>query len=250
MADLSIQVTVFLILFARIGAVVMALPVFAEDSVPPQIRLVLALGLTLGLYGLLHQRVTVPPDGGGALMAAIVTQVVVGLAIGLLVRVLFSAATMAGAVISLQIGLSSVLVPDAALGGQVPILSRFIAVAAGVACMALGIHHLWIAAIVHSYDQFPVGALPPAADLAHLAIVALGRATELAVNMAAPLVVYGILFNTALGLAARMAPTLQVFFVAQPLNILFGLTLFAMTFGAALTGFCYAMITFLHRQLL
>ncbi|NYD92097.1 flagellar biosynthetic protein FliR [Sphingomonas melonis] len=78
----------------------------------------------------------------------------------------------------------------------------------------------------------------------------MGRATELAVNMAAPLVVYGILFNTALGLAARMAPTLQVFFVAQPLNILFGLTLFAMTFGAALTGFCYAMITFLHRQLL
>ncbi|EZP48702.1 flagellar biosynthetic protein FliR [Sphingomonas sp. RIT328] len=247
MPDLSIQITVFLILFARIGAVVMALPVFSDDSVPAQIRLLLALGLTLGLDGLLAARVPVPA-GGGALIAAVVTQAVIGMAIGMLVRIVFSAATMAGAMISLQIGLSSVLVPDA--GGQVPLLSRFVAVSATVACMAMGVHHLWIAAIVHSYDQFPVGLLPVAGDLAHLAVLATARAMALAVNLSAPLIVYAILFNTALGLAARMAPTLQVFFVAQPLNILFGLTLLAVTFGVALTGFCQAMIGFVRGQLL
>ena len=249
MADLSIHVIVFLLLFARVGAVTMALPVFTEDGVPMQVRLLIAIGLTLGLYGMLRDRVAAP-DGNGALIAALVIELVIGLGIGLLVRILFSAAAMAGSLVSLQIGLSSVLVPDAALGGQAPLLSRFVTVAVLVACMAMGVHHLWIAAIVHSYDQFPVGTLPPAADLLRVAVGTTGRAMALAVNLAAPLLVYAILFNTALGLAARMTPSLQVFFVAQPLNMLLGLTLFAVTFGTALTGFCYAVTAYMNRELL
>ena len=60
------------------------------------------------------------------------------------------------------------------------------------------------------------------------------------------LIVYGILFNVALGISARVAPTIQIFFIAQPLNILLGLTLFAGTLGVALSGFSEAMAGFMR----
>jgi flagellar biosynthetic protein FliR len=59
----------------------------------------------------------------------------------------------------------------------------------------------------------------------------------LGISLAAPLIVYGIVFNVGLGLASRLAPAIQVFFVAQPLNLLLGLALFASTLGIMLTTF-------------
>lgn len=246
MADLPIDTAAFLILFARVGSVVMLLPGFSDDGIPMQIRLLMAIGLTMGLYGLLSDHVLAAAGKDSALIAVTIAEALVGLAIGMIIRIMFSAAAMAGTIISLQIGLSSVLVPDASLGGQVPLLSRFVTMTATVACLALGVHHLWIGAIVHSYDVFPVGALPPIGDFARLAVSTLTRATALALSMAAPLIVYGILFNTALGLAARVTPAIQVFFLSQPLNILLGLTIFMTTLGAVLTGFSQAMFLFMQ----
>jgi flagellar biosynthetic protein FliR len=166
----------------------------------------------------------------------------------MLVRIFFQAAAMAGSIASMQVGLSSALIFDPAMGGQLPLLARFVNVAAGVTCLALGLHHLWIAAIVRSYASFPVGGLPPFADFAQLAVMTTSQAMTLAVSMAAPLLLYGILFNVALGLAARMAPAIQVFFITQPLNILLGLTLFATVIGSALYGFAMAMGQFLQQS--
>ncbi|QJU57417.1 flagellar biosynthetic protein FliR [Sphingomonas sp. AP4-R1] len=247
---LPVDAATFLILFARIGAVAMLLPAFSEEAIPPQIRLLLGLGFALGLYGLLHGKVAgvVAPHAGAGLIAITVAEIMTGLAIGMLVRIFFQAAAMAGSIASMQIGLSSALVFDPAMGGQLPLLARFTNVAAAVVCLSLGLHHLWIAAIVHSYASFPVGGLPPAADFAQLAVMTTGRAMALAVSMAAPLLLYGIVFNVALGLAARIAPAIQIFFITQPLNILLGLSLFAAVIGTALYGFATAMGAFLQSS--
>ena len=78
-------------------------------------------------------------------------------------------------------------------------------------------------------------------DFAQLAIESVGRSMTLGISLAAPLIVYGIVFNVALGLSARIAPAIQVFFIAQPLNILLGLSLFAATVGTTLTVFATQM---------
>jgi len=246
MEDLPAQVEGFLVVFARLGAIMMVLPVFSDDAVPGRIRLLIALGVSLGLYGLLGPQVPATGSAVG-LAAAIAGELLTGLALGAIVRIMFLAITIAGSIISLQTGLTSAVMPDAALGGQLPVIAKLVSVAAVVVCLSLGIHHLWIAAMVNSYLVFPVGGLPPAADFAQLAIVTTGRSMELGFSLAAPLVVYGIVFNVALGLAARLAPTIQVFFIAQPLNILLGLALFAATLGAVLMGFSTTMADWLQQ---
>lgn len=248
-SELPINVTAFLILFARIGTISMLLPAFSEEAIPGQIRLLLGLGFALGLYGLLQGKVSgVAATSGDGLIAILVTEIMTGLALGMIVRIFFQAAAMAGSIASMQIGLSSALVFDPAMGGQSPLLARFVNVGAAVICLALGLHHLWIAAIVQSYANFPIGGLPPAADFAQLAVMTTSRAMALAVSMAAPLILYGVLFNVALGLAARMAPAIQVFFITQPLNILLGLALFTAVIGSTLYGFAIAMGQFLQQS--
>jgi flagellar biosynthesis protein FliR len=202
--------------------------------------------VTLGLYSFLSDRVAAAAANEAALGGTIVAEAMVGLAIGTLIRIMFQAATIAGAFASTQVGLTSVLLPDSLMGGEVPILAKVITLCATMVCLSLGVHHVWIAGIVKSYAVFPVGVLPPAADFAHLAVRAVTQSMTLGLSMAAPLMVYGILFHIALGLAARMAPTIQVFFISQPLNILLGLTLFAVTLGAALNGFAQAMAAFMQ----
>ena len=246
MDDLPNNATALLILFARVGAVLMLLPVFSEEAVPSRIRLLAALGLTTALYGILSPRTLPFAGNAAALPGIIVAEILVGLALGTIVKIMFAAAAMAGSIVSLQVGLTSSVVFDPAQGGQAPILSKFVGVAAAVVCMALAVHHLWIQSIVQSYVLFPVGELPPAADFSELAVTVATRSMALGVSLAAPLIVYGIVFNVALGLSARLAPAIQVFFIAQPLNLLLGIALFATVLGTLLTTFTTSMAQWLQ----
>jgi flagellar biosynthetic protein FliR len=240
LAALPGEATGFLILFARVGAMLMLLPVFGEDAVPGRIRLLVALGMTAGLWGLLRPTIAPLAADDARLAGILVTELGIGLALGTLVKIMFQAIVMAGSLVSLQIGLSSALVFDPALGGQTPLLAKLIALAAVLFAMGMGLHHLWIAALVRSYALFPVGAVPAAGDLAQIAIATVGRATGLAISLAGPFLVYGIVFNVALGFSARLAPAIQIFFIAQPLNLLLGLALLSITLGAMLSGFALA----------
>jgi len=236
--------TALLLLFARVGTVSMLLPAFSEDAIPGRIRLLFGVGLAFGLYGPLNRIVTPIATAPIGFIALLVSEMMVGLALGMIVRIIFQSATMAGAIASMQIGLSSALVFDPAQGGQAPLLSRFAGVAAAVMCLSLNLHHLWIAAILKSYAAFPIGGLPSASGFAQLALQAVAQSMAIALSLVAPLILYGVLFNLALGLAARMAPTIQVFFIAQPLNILLGMTLLATTVGLMFTSFADAMAGF------
>jgi flagellar biosynthetic protein FliR len=243
---LPVDASAFLILFCRVGAVLMLLPVFSEDAIPARIRLTMSLGMAAALWGLLSARVIPVAQNSVSLPGIVIAETLTGLAMGMIIRIMFMAAAMAGSIISLQVGLSSALINDASQGGQASVLSKFVGVAAAVVCMGMGVHHLWIAAIVHSYTMFPVGGLPPAADFAQLAIATIGKSMSLSLSLSAPLLIYGIVFNIALGLSARLAPAIQVFFIAQPLNLMLGLSLFATLLGAILNYFSSDMTDWLQ----
>lgn len=233
--------TAFLLLFARLGALLMSVPLFSEDAVPGRVRLLMTLGMTAGLWGLLGPTMPRLVGDEPRLAAMLVTELLLGLAIGILIRMMFMAITIAGGIISLQIGLTSALLFDASAGGQVPVLSKLMNIAAVLVCMGLGVHHLWIATLVHSYSLFPVGTLPPAKDFLDLAIMTAGRTMAIGLGLSAPLVIYGLVFNMALGLASRLAPAIQIFFIAQPLNLLGGIALLMLLIGSMLAAFANSL---------
>lgn len=240
-AALTEQALVTLLLFARVGTSVMLMPMIGDEAVPRQVRLLLALGLTISLSGLLRWQV-VPLTGANETQLAglLLSETLTGLSLGLLARLFFQAVVMAGSLISLQTGLTTAIVFDPAMGGQVPLIGKLVGLAAAILCFALGLHQWWFAAIIRSYNSFPAGALIPTGDLASLAVTTVSQATALALSLAAPFLVFGILFNLVLGLATRMAPAIQVFFIAQPLLIAGGVALLAATIGAVLLTFADA----------
>ncbi len=243
----------FALLFARVGAMLMLLPGFSDDAVPGRIRLLIALGMAAGLVGLLgdHARAAIDAGltGSATLAHMLLVELMTGLMLGGVIRLMFLAITIAGALISLQVGLTSALVNDPSAGGQVPILARFISIAALLLCFVMGVHHLWIGALVRSYGVFPVGEMAPASDFAALALSATTGAMALGLSLAAPLMIYGIIFNTALGLAARLAPQLQIFFIGQPLNILLGIAVTAAILAASVNGFALRMAEWARAML-
>ncbi|GGO96838.1 flagellar biosynthetic protein FliR [Stakelama pacifica] len=247
MTDFPIYVTAFLLLFARVGSVIALLPVFSEDGIPTQIRLLAAGAMTLALWALLSDHVMpIARQGDDAFIGALFAELMVGLSLGLVMRLMFQAIAIAGSIISLNIGLSMAMMFDPAQSSQSAILSRFVSVAAAVVCMAMHVHHLWIGGLIKSYGMFPVGMLPNAADFAQLAIRVSGDALLLGLSLAAPVLVYAIVFNVVLGLAARISPAIQVFFIAQPLNLLLGITIIAGVLGTVLIAFANAQAAWLN----
>ncbi len=249
MPSFPIEASAFLLLFVRVGAVLWLLPVFGEEAVPGRLRLMIAIGMTAGLWGILGSVLLPLGVDREGLIGLVLAELLVGGAIGMVVRIMFQAAAMAGSIVSLQIGLSSLLIHDPAQGGQAPLLSKFVSSVATLVCLSTGVHRLWIGALVRSYAMFPPGRLPPAADFAGLAVTVVGKAMMLGIGMAAPMLVYGLVLNVAMGMAVRLAPAIQLFFILQPLTILFGLALFAVILGPALIVFADAMAGFIESGL-
>lgn len=223
--------TAFMLTLARAGGFVVALPGIGEEPVPVRIRLLLAAAL--GTAMLAGGRVA--PAGGEAL-TMLLSETVLGLALGLLVRLMLAAAAAFGAIAALQIGLSAATIFDPAAATQNTVLARFAAMAAATVLLAGELHLRLIAGFARSYAVFPPGTLPTA-EFARAAVDGAAEMMRASVELAGPLLVYGLVFNLALGLFSRAAPQIQTFFIAQPLNLIGGLALLAATIGATLAAY-------------
>lgn len=212
------------LVLCRVGAVVMLMPGLGEIEAPAMVRVGLAMGLSLLLLPGIADKVPTLPGGmvGPQMIAA---ELVTGLALGWLARLPVLALGMAGAIISTLIGLANVLQPDPALGGQSTALARLFNLMAPVLVLATGLYTLPLSALAGSYSLIGPGGALPGGDAADLMVRVASNAFALALQLSAPFLVAGIVFQVAVGLIARVAPQLQAFAVAAPGQILGGLVL-------------------------
>lgn len=220
------------LVFARVGALVMLIPGIGEAYVPPRIRLSFALVFAIMIYPLLAQALPPAPATVGSVGAQVIKEILIGLMMGAILRMFLSSLAAAGEIVSLQTTLS--FAQSAAPGQAQPstTLSTFLGLMGIVLLMAVNLHHLFFAAIVNSYKLFPVAGQVPTVDAAELAIRTVAGAFALGLQLAAPVVVFSLIFNVAIGLIGRVMPQFQVFFVSTPLAVLFGLSIFALSLGA------------------
>jgi len=164
-------------------------------------------------------------------------ETLVGAAIGLIARLLLTAMHVAGSVIGLQTGLSFAQFYDPMLGGQNVLLGTLLSMVALVGIFAADLHLPLIQGIADSYGLVPAGAPPAFGDAAEAAGRMVAAAFALGMKIAAPFIVYGILFNVGSGVLARLMPQIQISFVAMPLQILLGYALLMTTLPVALIWF-------------
>ncbi|MGU3539925.1 flagellar biosynthetic protein FliR [Methylobacterium sp. A54F] len=229
----------FLLTFARVGTLMMLMPGIGEQMVSPRLRLAFAFLVTVVLYPMVRPLLPLQ-DGAIAspnLIAILFGETLIGLMLGLTVRMVLAALQTAGVIVSQNLGLSYAMTVDPTMGGQQVAVGNFLSLLGITLILATDLHHLAIEGIARSYALLPPDGVPGMGEAAMLALKALARGFTLAVQISAPFIAFGILFNLGLGLLSRMMPQLQVFFLAMPGSVLIGMLILAGALGVMMGVF-------------
>ena len=226
-----------LLVFARIGSAIMLLPGFGEVYVSGRIRLIIALALTLVITPVVSATLPKLPAGALELFLLIGSEALIGLFLGALARLLVSSLHVAGVVIGYQSSLANAQLFDPGTAQQGSLIGTFLNVLGIFLIFIANLHHLMLLALIDSYTLFAPGAPIPIGDFAEMASRLLGQSFALALKIAAPVMVIGLIFYLGLGLLARLMPQVQVFFIAIPLQTALGFFLLALTMTAGMTLF-------------
>ena len=225
-------------IFSRIGAVLLMLPGVGESYVPPRIRLSLALVVSLVLWPVVSGALPALPETLGGMAGWIIREVLVGLAIGALLRMfLLTILATAGEVVALQTTLAFAQTANPTQASPGSTISAFLMILGTTLIFATNTHHLFIAGLVGSYELIAPARPLVTGDFASMAVQTVGDAFTLGVQLSAPVLVFAIIFNLASGLVGRVMPAFQVYFAAAPLSIILGLSIFALSLGVMGTVF-------------
>lgn len=234
---LPVLAAAFMLVFARIGTMLMLLPGLGETSVPVRVRLAAALVLAMVLLPLHRAEYTIDMRALGPLLILLGEEILIGAVLGLTARLTISALTVAGSVIAQQMGLGFVTQVDPTQGQQNAIVGNFLTMLGITLVFATDLHYLVIAALNDSYTLFHPGEVPIVGDIAALVTKTVASAFRIGIQLSAPFLVFGLLFNFGLGVLSRLMPQMQVFFVGMPLSILAGFLILILVMGAMMGTF-------------
>jgi len=232
---LPVSIFAILLVFSRVGAVMMLMPGIGDVVVPQRYRLILALLLSF----LLSEALTLPPMPGdaGTFCALVGSEVIIGIFLGVMIRIMTAALDAAGVIMSLQMGLAMAQIFDPGAAQQNVITGVFLSMIGGLLIFLTDTHHLLLRGIANSYGVFVPGASLPVGDFADSMAHVTAASFRLALELSSPFVVMGILLNVVLGLVSRLMPQLQLFMVIMPLQLIGGLAILAGTLLAVMTWF-------------
>ncbi|MBT8127193.1 MAG: flagellar biosynthetic protein FliR [Gammaproteobacteria bacterium] len=212
----------------RIGAMFAALPIFSARSVPVRIRVLLAFFIAWILLPVIPKPPVVDLISAQALLIS-VYQVLIGVAMGFILQMVFSAFVIAGQSIAMAMGLGFASIIDPQNGVQVPVVSQAFLIMVTLVFLALNGHLLLIEVLADSFQRLPVGPVVISQD-GLWQLVTWGSNMFLGgMLVALPAVAALLLVNLAFGVASRAAPQLNIFAVGFPVMILVGLAFIILT---------------------
>jgi flagellar biosynthetic protein FliR len=224
----------FVLVLARVGAAMTLLPGLGEAVAPAVVRIGLALSITILLMPELQPMMPPTPAAGLSMALMVAGEVITGLWFGWITRMIVLALPVCAQFIGYLIGLSSVLQPDPELGAQSGALGKLFEMAAPVLLLVSGLYRLPLTALSGLFQLIPPGQMLPVGDTTEIAIHAVGTGFSLALQLASPFVVIGVVWHIAMGLIARIVSRMQIYFVSMPGQIMTGLALLMVTGGAIL----------------
>ncbi|APZ43021.1 flagellar biosynthetic protein FliR [Acidihalobacter ferrooxydans] len=222
--------------FIRIGSMFVAAPIFGAGSVPVRVRLALALVLAWALQPYLP---SVPPIDPVSLEGLLVSasQVLIGIVMGFILQMVFSAMVLAGQAIALSMGLGFAVFVDPQSGAQVPTVSQIYVILATLLFLSMNGQLMLIDMLVRSFRLMPVGPLMLSNNALWEIVTWGGTMYAAAMLVALPAVAALMLVNLAFGVITRAAPQLNIFAVGFPLTLMLGLVLIMFSLPTVLPRF-------------
>ena len=209
--------------FIRTLALFAGMPIFSQRNVPMRVRIGLALFFAVAAQASLPDMPVLPLDSLPLLLLLIGQQVLIGLAMGFAVRLVFAALEFAGEIVGLQMGLNFAGFFDPGTGMQGTATARFFGTLVAFLFVATNGHLLLIDALAQSFHVFPVGQEPFAFLRVAQPQTWGAEIFRAGLWIAMPVVALLLFVNLALGVISRVAPQIHVFAVGFPVTVTVGL---------------------------
>ncbi|MTV41852.1 flagellar biosynthetic protein FliR [Duganella radicis] len=227
-ADINIWIASLLWPLARIMALIAASPLLGNSAVPASVKVSLGVGIAAIVAPAVPAwPATDPLSMAGLLIVA--QEMLIGLAMGFSIRIIFAAVEMAGEISSLTMGLGFATFFDPTTQGRSSAISQFLSLVATMAFLSVNAHLVLLSALVESFSTLPVSSIPVyGGGFKQLADWG-GRIFSTGVQLSLPIVAALLITNVALGILTRAAPQLNLFGIGFPITLGVGLLVIAMT---------------------
>lgn len=236
---------------ARILALLATAPVFNNAALPTRLRLIVGLAIAFALIPALPAMPSVPA-GSWTGLAILGQQILIGVLMGVTLRVVFAAVDVAGELIGLQMSLSFAVFYDPQSSSQTPVVSEFLGLLAALLFLALNGHLMTLAALAESFKIIPVSSSPFHTGGISAFLAWSSGLFSIGLLIALPIIAALLIANITLGVLTRVAPQMNLFSVGFPVTIAAGFFMLDLAlpyFGAAMERLFDQSFTSLHTVL-
>jgi flagellar biosynthetic protein FliR len=213
----------FLFVVVRLSAILLPLPFLGMRLIPAQLKVVLVLVMSVGVYPAVQTQPILIPLGPVHLVVLLLGELCIGLLIGLVAQVLFSGIQLGGELMNQQMGLSMASILDPENAQQSSVVTNFQYIVATLVFFSGSAHHWFIHAMAESLHMVPLLQVSVSQTMVSALVTLVGKAGVAAVQLAAPLVVTLVLTNIALGIVERLVPQMHMFLLGVPVSVGVGL---------------------------
>ena len=220
---------VFILVFVRMTGLFVVAPIFGRQNIPAYFKIGFSFFTALILVNTTIVGGFQPDESLLGYTLLVMKEFIVGLSIGFIAYIAFTAIYVAGEVIDMQIGFGVVSVMDPVSNIQVPITSNLYFMISMLLLMLMNGHHVIIKAIFNSYETLPLGSAVFDASLTDGLMTIFATVFETGFKIAAPVVAAILITDVALGTISKMVPQLNIFVIGMPLKIFVGFIILIIT---------------------
>ena len=226
-AQLDAWLATLLFPLARILAMISSSPVLGNKQVPVRVKVGLSVLLALIIAPTLGEIPTVAVGSPQGLLI-IIQQMIIGVAMGFTLRLIFTAVEMAGELAGLQMGLGFASFYDPINASYTPVVARWLGMIAVLGFLAMNGHLHMLSALAESFHTLPIGSMMPAKSFYDVASWG-GIIFAYGLQISLPLLAALLTANIALGILTRAAPQLNLFAIGFPITLAIGFFVLALT---------------------
>jgi flagellar biosynthetic protein FliR len=226
--QLEAWLAAFIFPLARILALIASAPVLGNKQVPARVKVGFAMLITFVVAPTLNLQ----PDieaGSGMGLFILAQQIMVGLAMGFTMRLIFTAIEMAGDLMGMQMGLGFASFYDPINASNTQVIAQFLGIVAALGFLSMNGHLYMLATLVESFQAFPISTNIPSANAMHTLALWGGTIFSQSLHLSLPLIGALLITNLAIGILTRSAPQLNIFAIGFPITLTIGFATLLLT---------------------